>query len=207
MKKKDSSHTVYMSLALLIMTPMTLMTLSTKIYQISTMFWKKVPNCRHCGAIRFEYEPPGFCCRSGNVQVHIREVSAELKRLFTSQVDNDAKYFRKHIRYFNSHFSFTTLGVTLDRWVATATGTGIYTFWVQGSLYHRLDHLVPGSKGPRHMQLYFYFSSMIKIFVFMKIDILLLYVKQFNFPMTWWERSERSFPYKLNKNIWIYINL
>ena len=83
--------------------------------------------------------------------MHIPEVSAELKRLFTSQVDADAKYFRKHIRYFNSHFSFTTLGVSVDRRVATAAGTGIYTFWVQGSLYHRLDHLVLGSKGPRHM--------------------------------------------------------
>jgi hypothetical protein len=97
---------------------------------------KKVPNCRHCGAIRFEYEPPGFCCTNGKVHVHIPEVPADLKRLFTSQVDNDAKYFRKHIRYFNSHFSFTTLGVTLDQRVATATGTGIYTFRVQGSLYH-----------------------------------------------------------------------
>ena len=26
----------------------------------------------------------------------------------------------------------------------------------QGGLYHRLDHLVPGSHGPRHLQLYFY---------------------------------------------------
>jgi len=117
---------------------------------------RKVPDCRYCGAIRFEYEPPGFCCRKGKIHVHIPKVPAELKRLFTGQVDVDAKYFRKHIRYFNSHFSFTTLGVTLDRRVATAAGTGIYTFRVQGSLYHRLDHLVPGSKGPRHMQLYFY---------------------------------------------------
>jgi len=117
---------------------------------------RKVPDCRYCGAIRFEYEPPGFCCRKGKIHVHIPEVPAELKRLFTSQVDVDAKYFRKHIRYFNSHFSFTTLGVSVDRRVATTAGTGIYTFRVQGSLYHRLDHLVPGSKGPRHMQLYFY---------------------------------------------------
>jgi hypothetical protein len=79
-----------------------------------------------------------------------------LVRLFTSQVDNDANYFRKHIRYFNSHFSFTSLGVTLDHNVSTAAGTGVYTFQVHGALYHRLDNLVPGSHGPRHMQLYFY---------------------------------------------------
>lgn len=106
--------------------------------------------------MRFEGEPPGFCCRMGKVKVHIHDVPAELKRLFTSQVDNDAKYFRKHIRYFNSHFSFTSLGVTLDRRYCTAAGTGIYTFRVHGAMYHRLDHLVPGSKGARHLQLYFY---------------------------------------------------
>ena len=35
-------------------------------------------------------------------------------------------------------------------------GTGIYTFKVRGQIYHRLDQLRPGKKGPRHMQLYFY---------------------------------------------------
>lgn len=36
------------------------------------------------------------------------------------------------------------------------TGTGIYTFKVHGQIYHKLDQLAPGAKGPRHMQLYFY---------------------------------------------------
>jgi len=117
---------------------------------------RKVPNCLYCGAIRFQYESPGFCCRKGKIKVHVPQVPDELKRLFTSQVDNDAQYFRQNIRYFNSHFSFTSLGVTLDRQVATAAGTGIYTFRVHGALYHRLDHLVPGSKGALHLQLYFY---------------------------------------------------
>jgi len=83
-------------------------------------------------------------------------VPDELKRLFTSQVDADAMYFRKHTRYFNSHFSFTSLGVMLDHRVSTAVGTGIYNFGVQGGLYHRLDPLVPGCHGSRHLQLYFY---------------------------------------------------
>uniref|UniRef100_I1Q7F0 Helitron helicase-like domain-containing protein n=1 Tax=Oryza glaberrima TaxID=4538 RepID=I1Q7F0_ORYGL len=117
---------------------------------------KKVPDCKHCQAIRFQFESPGFCCRQGKINVMIPIVPDELIRLFTSQVHNDAKYFRKHIRYFNSHFSFTSLGVTLDQQVSTAAGTGVYTFRVHGALYHRLDNLVPGSQGPRHMQLYFY---------------------------------------------------
>ena len=117
---------------------------------------RNVPDCRYCGAKRFQYEPLGFCSRKGKLHIHIPEVPAELERFFTSQVHDDAKYFLKHIRYFNSHFSFTSLGVTLDRRVSTAAGTGVYTFRVQGGLYHRLDHLVPGCHGPWHLQLYFY---------------------------------------------------
>jgi hypothetical protein len=117
---------------------------------------RNVADCSYCGAMRFQYETPGFCCRKGKVQIHIPEVPTELKRLFTSQVDDDAKYFRNHIRYINSHFAFASLGVTLDRRYNSPVGTGIYTFRVHGGLYHRLDHLVPGGDNARHLQLYFY---------------------------------------------------
>ena len=143
----------YMLLRLMI-----LMTMSTRIYQLPTKHHvlKPVKDCVHCGAMRFQYEGPAFCCRKGKVKVCIPEVPQELQRLFSSQVDQDAKYFRQHIRYFNSHFSFTSLGVTLDQRVNTAARTGVYTFRAHGQLYHRLDHLVPGDHGPRHLQLYIY---------------------------------------------------
>jgi hypothetical protein len=48
------------------------------------------------------------------------------------------------------------MGVSIDRSLATAKGTGIYTFKAHGQIYHKLDQLVPGVQGPRHMQLYFY---------------------------------------------------
>ncbi|XP_062208911.1 uncharacterized protein LOC133910581 [Phragmites australis] len=117
---------------------------------------REAKNCPYCGAKRFQYEGLAFCCRKGKVKIFIPDVPDELRRLYTSLDDDDAKYFRQHIRYFNSHFSFTSLGVTLDRRVSTAAGTGIYTFRAHGQLYHRLDQLVPGGKGPRHLQLYFY---------------------------------------------------
>ena len=117
---------------------------------------KPVKDCDHCGAIRFEYEGPGFCCRRGKVKIVTPEVPQELRRLFTSQVDDDAKYFRKHIRYFNSHFSFTSLGVTLDKKVSNSARTGVYTFCAHGALYYKADDLVPGGQGPRHLQLYIY---------------------------------------------------
>jgi hypothetical protein len=117
---------------------------------------RNVPDCSYCGAIRFQYETPGFCCRKGKVQIHIPDVPSELKRLFTSQVHSDAKYFRKHIRYINSHFAFASLGVTTDDSVKSPAGSGVYTFRVHGGLYHRLDHLVAGDDSARHLQLYFY---------------------------------------------------
>jgi hypothetical protein len=74
----------------------------------------------------------------------------------TNFEDDDAKYFRENIRYFNSHFSFTSLGVTLDPRVSIAARTGVYTFQACGGLYHTLDDLVPADNGPRHLQLYIY---------------------------------------------------
>lgn len=59
---------------------------------------KPVKDCVHCGAMRLQYEGPAFCCRRGKVKIVTPEVPQELRRLFTSQHDDDdAKYFRKHV--------------------------------------------------------------------------------------------------------------
>jgi hypothetical protein len=34
-----------------------------------THMLKSVPNCGYCTAKKFEYEPPGFCCRGGKVEL------------------------------------------------------------------------------------------------------------------------------------------
>ena len=83
---------------------------------------RKVPICEYCGAIRFPSEGPGFCCRQGKINIVNTPIPVELHRLFTSQKDRDALYFRKNIRYFNSHFSFTSFGATVDQSVVTAAG-------------------------------------------------------------------------------------
>ena len=117
---------------------------------------KKVQNYFYCRVKRFEGKGPVFYCRNGRINIFIPEVPAELRRLFTSQTDRDAKYYRRNIRYFNSRFSFTSMGVSIDHSLAVAKGTRIYTFKARGQIYHKLDQLVPGVKGPCHMQLYFY---------------------------------------------------
>lgn len=128
-----------------------------RIYQnlpIGYHFLDQVPNCRHCNAKRFQYERPTFCCMGGKVKIVTPPLPDELRRLYTSQ-DPDAKYFRDNIRYFNSHFSFTSLGVVLDQRFCN-NRSGVYTFRAQGQIYHRIDQLVPGDDGPKHLQLYFY---------------------------------------------------
>jgi hypothetical protein len=117
---------------------------------------KKAKICEFCHAKRFLGEAPAFCCRKWKVSIYIPEIWAELHRLFASQTDRDAKYFGKPIRYFNSHLSFTSFGVSIDHNLASARGTGVYCFKAHGQIYHRLDQLVPGGREPHHMQLYFY---------------------------------------------------
>ena len=79
---------------------------------------RKMTICEYCGAIRFPSEGPGFCCKQGKVNLVNTPVPDDLQRLFTSQTDRDALYLKKNIRYFNSHFSFTSFGATVDHRVA-----------------------------------------------------------------------------------------
>jgi hypothetical protein len=110
----------------------------------------KVKHCGYCNAKRFPLEGRSFCCRQGKVKLHMSDVPDELQWLFLSQTDRDAPYFRKHIRYFNSHFSFANLGANLDWRYNTPKGSGVYTFQIHGQVYHQLDQLVHGQECHTH---------------------------------------------------------
>jgi hypothetical protein len=120
----------------------------------STNVLKPEPDCKHCGAKRFQYEPPSFCCRDGKIKLVQNETPPELMRLWTSS-DPDAKHFQDNIRYFNGHFSFTTLGVSLDKAFANMS-SGVYTFWAHGQICHNIHSFSPRDSGPEHLELYFY---------------------------------------------------
>ena len=77
---------------------------------------------RYYNVIRLPNEGLNFYCRQGKVNIVSTSIPPDLRRLFTSQSDRDDLYFRKNIRYFNSHFSFTTFGANVDHNVATAAG-------------------------------------------------------------------------------------
>ncbi|XP_071935702.1 uncharacterized protein [Coffea arabica] len=71
--------------------------------------------------------------------------------------DSDhAVEFRRCVRSYNNMFAFTSIGIHSDKSLA-ANYNGIYTFRIQGQMYHYINALIPedGEK-PRNLQLYFF---------------------------------------------------
>ncbi|KAH0692798.1 hypothetical protein KY285_019895 [Solanum tuberosum] len=120
----------------------------------STHRLKKNQDCTYCHALRFEYEPPTFCCASGCINLAPNEVADDFYELFVVDSD-DAKLFRKNIRAYNSIFAFTSFGVKLDKELASSRKE-VYSFKAQGQIYHDLPSLIPNNDRPRYFQLYFY---------------------------------------------------
>lgn len=116
---------------------------------------KPVQNCSFCGAKRFEHEPKGFCCRSGQISLTTPETPPELMRLWSS-ADADAKHFRDSIRFFNGHFSFTSLYCQLDSDTTNIRNSGIYTFRAHGQMYHNIRSFGGVGSEPKHLEMYFY---------------------------------------------------
>ncbi|XP_073362834.1 uncharacterized protein [Aegilops tauschii subsp. strangulata] len=103
--------------------------------------------------LEFVSETDGFCCRNGQIKLKQPEPIPELMRLWSS-MDADSRHFRENILFFNGHFAFTTLGVSLDE-NYTNMKSGVYTFRAHGSIYHNVHSFGPSSR-PEHLQLYFY---------------------------------------------------
>ncbi|KAK9682044.1 hypothetical protein RND81_10G046700 [Saponaria officinalis] len=79
---------------------------------------------------------------------------SSLRQLFISN-DDTAKNFRQYVMLYNSTFAFTSLGVKKDNELAHRN-RGIYTFRVQGQMYHFINDILPTQERPRYIQLYFY---------------------------------------------------
>lgn len=115
---------------------------------------KKIPNCKFCSEKKFQYESPGFCCATGTIKLHSHQMPTRLRNLYLGNTA-ECVHFRTYIRTYNNLFAFTSLGVNYDKDLARRN-RGIYTFRVQGQMYHMIDDLYPGDKKPRNLQLYFY---------------------------------------------------
>ncbi|KAK9117958.1 hypothetical protein Scep_016051 [Stephania cephalantha] len=110
--------------------------------------------CSHCYAKKFTYESRCFCCCDGAVALAINDAPDELYALFT-RICDESKHFLKYIRGYNNNFSFTSFGVKLDDNVSIKN-KGIYTFRIQGQVYHYINQLLPCNDQPSYLQLYFF---------------------------------------------------
>ncbi|KAG5600732.1 hypothetical protein H5410_032102 [Solanum commersonii] len=115
---------------------------------------KKVPNCKFCAAKRLQYESLGFCCDNGSIRLTSHYMPTELRNLFLGD-SKECQHFRTYSRAYNNMFAFTSLGVHYDRELAKRNH-GIYTFKVQGQMYHFIDDLIPSAGKGKNLQLYFY---------------------------------------------------
>ncbi|XP_027171825.1 uncharacterized protein LOC113771446 [Coffea eugenioides] len=112
------------------------------------------PDCEHCDAKRFHLEPPSFCCSGGEISIVAPPMPYDLKRLFIANNEESA-HFRNIVRTYNNNLGFTSFAAKYDSELTKNT-KGVYTFRVQGQVYHFLDGLIHLGERPSGIQLYFF---------------------------------------------------
>lgn len=115
--------------------------------------------CEWCGALfwRQEVNSTGkytLCCSDGRVQLpSLTQPTEYLAHLLTS-TSVDARYFREHIRWFNSLLSFSSISMNTH---AFPPGSGPPVLKVQGLITHNIGSLTPRiGDDPRNLQHYFF---------------------------------------------------
>lgn len=122
--------------------------------QTETYILPIISPCHFCKAKRFPHESPNFCCSKGEVKLYSINIPDQLLELYSGTTPQST-HFLQYIRPYNNAFMFTSFGVHLDHKVAIRY-KGIYTFRVQGQIYHFINSLYPAGVRPSYLQLYFY---------------------------------------------------
>ena len=96
------------------------------------------------------------CCHGGRISLpKHRPFPPPLCDLIKFNGGPAANNFMKLIRQYNSMFSFTSLGVDIDK--SINTGRGPYVFRINGVVHHRIGSLIPEEgNAPQYAQLYIY---------------------------------------------------
>ena len=118
--------------------------------------------CEHCYALKWENETKGFCCMSGQVVIApLSPAPQHLHRLLTAKDPNTNEPYVSQIRAYNQVLAFTSLGANIDEDLANARD-GVYTFRIQGELYHQIGGLMPRNTNqlPTFAQIYFYDTNL-----------------------------------------------
>ncbi|XP_027166384.1 uncharacterized protein LOC113766387 [Coffea eugenioides] len=114
----------------------------------------RAPDCQHCGTKRFHLEPSSFCYSGGEISIVAPPMPYDLKRLFIGS-DEKSAHFRTIVCTYNNNLGFTSFAAKYDSELTKNT-KGVYTFRVQGQVYHFLDGLIHLGDRPSGIQLYFF---------------------------------------------------
>ncbi|KAG5054685.1 hypothetical protein JHK85_007195 [Glycine max] len=123
--------------------------------------------CRHCNAKMWYNEriskdkntaSPKFSLCCGDVKVELPLLQNPLKyleRLLFDDNATDSKNYQHNIRTYNMMFSFTSVGIKLDKTINETRGPP--TIRIQGQPCHRISSLLPmPGKQPKFAQLYMF---------------------------------------------------
>ncbi|KAL3537751.1 hypothetical protein ACH5RR_001117 [Cinchona calisaya] len=102
---------------------------------------KEVSDYPYCGAKRFEYEPQGFCCSSGEIHLLSIEMTRELMLLYLGNSE-EANKFQKCVRSYDNMFVFTSIGMHSNK-LSSRRHHGVNTLKVQGQMSHFINQLIP----------------------------------------------------------------
>ena len=95
-----------------------------------------------------------LCCGEGKVVLPSLDKLPELLGHLLTATNSRGKYFRDHIRAYNSSLAFCSLGANIDKELANAR-RGVYTFRIQGVVHHYIGSLVPNcDEAPVFAQIY-----------------------------------------------------
>lgn len=109
--------------------------------------------CSCCGALMWIEERkrgsskrnPVFetCCRNGSISLQAFPPPADEIMQLLIGTTAQARHFRRNVRAFNSALAFTSSGAKVDHALANSR-SGVYTYRVQGSVYHLISRgLIP----------------------------------------------------------------
>jgi len=102
----------------------------------------------------------GLCCLSGQIKL-AKEIKLpdSLYQLLIG-TNKESKLFRTYIRLYNSILSFSSMSANVNENMLQAK-TGTYTYKINGTVHHKLSHLLPnGERPPQFSQIYIYDSEM-----------------------------------------------
>ncbi|XP_062016162.1 uncharacterized protein LOC133732595 [Rosa rugosa] len=96
------------------------------------------------------------CCKKGQIKLPEPKPTPDfLRTLLDPNNGSESKLFRENISVYNSMFSFTYMGATIDHRINT--GSGPYVFKISGQVHHLMGSILPSDgESSKYAELYKY---------------------------------------------------